>query len=282
MFDFDPITMQLSDGKDMFTGSELLTTSPVWSYDDPDVIYGLAKTGARIIGFNVETQQVVFNKDLSDKLPEGLHAAQMSKAHTNDRFFSFSANAGGGNDDANKRYACAYDRELDELYYIDITASNPEIPAGYDECHLNYDGTMLFLYVGEGWATWDYANDRLYTVMVGRDGTGYELARHGHYDVGQDYFVNAWVGDDCNETVIRPLTDLANFEVLFKAEPGFSDWESGCHYGITGPNDVWVVMSNEYKQGNSIGTDYSHAFRNEIWLWIGSCFFCVEIFSIQY
>ncbi len=264
LYNFDPDTYTSTYVGPLNTGLDW--QGLIWSYDDPNILYGLrgyyAGGNNQLCAYNVATGQLTVIHDFtaSGDLPKG-NPLQLSKARENDRYFSFHWKA---NDNSAPRYAVVYDRQLNRTYLFD--ASDPNNQVSYlDECRLDRDGTKLVIVTGAEFHIWDYVNDTQEIVYANfTDHAG------GHYNVGNGWMANMdiYSTGNGNRTLKRWLSSPKQWIELFDsgrfANPPYSviEWNVDHHYSIEGPNDDWMCISSRCLAG----ADYTKPFQNEIWL----------------
>src|SRR5438067_796696 len=100
--------------------------------------------------YNVATQQTTFTHDFTaaGELPVG-SPLQMSKARSNDRYFSFHwrpADVNGVQQEV--KYCVVYDKQLNKTYKYDVQDPTYGVPV-YDECRLDRDGNYLIIVNGQ-------------------------------------------------------------------------------------------------------------------------------------
>src|SRR5262249_49544662 len=144
----------------------------------------------------------------SGELPKGI-AHQMSKARSNDRYFSFDWRA---DENSPTKYAVVYDKELNKTYLYD--ALDTYCDGDYDECRLDRDGNFLVIVGKKNFYIWRFATDmpvqrqEIYNNMEQRAG--------GHYESGSGLLVNADIwGNNGNRLIKRPLTSPETWANMF-------------------------------------------------------------------
>lgn len=256
LYSFDPNTHAFTKLYSLFDCQcqEMQWQGMSWSATDPNIIYGITGYNStnRIRAYNVVTKQYVWTKDFTE-LPGGI-PYQMSKARSNDRYFSFHWKPSEG---AAIKYAVVYDKELNKTYLFDVTNATYGVP-GFDECRLDRDGRYLTMASGREVYVWDFANQQPSQRTV----VAYNNVERagGHTDFGSASMIQADVwGNNGNRIIKRPLTAPATWSQMF--DSGVTDWTTDHHISMCGPNDTWALVSTK-----TIPADYTKPFTNEIFM----------------
>lgn len=227
-----------------------------WSASDTNTIYGVSGSNSSTLlrAYNVSTKQFTIIHDFTaaGELPVGT-PRQMSKARSNDRYFSFHWYPAGS---STVRYAVVYDKQLNKTYLFDVQASYGM--ASFDECRLDRDGQFLTIVTGKESYVWQFAtqsaSQRTVISYNGSERSG------GHYDLGSGTLVHSdlW-GNNGNRVIKSNLNNPASWSSVF--DSGVTDWASSQHISMLGPNDTWALVTTETKP-----SDYNVPFTNEIFL----------------
>ena len=248
LYDFDPINLSFKKVGPLFRGDSMQFEGLSWSFNNPDLVFGLAgyQSNIKIRGFDVSRGQYVIEHDFtaSGELPVGI-AKQMSKARSNDRYFSFAWKSG---EEADWRYAIVYDRELNKTY-------KTELPANFDECRLDRSGKYLLIATGRDFHVWEFEANA--TSIIRYD----QIERAGgHYDLGDRALVHVdTFGFTGNRTIRVDLAAPHTWKQIFDC--GVKDWGTDQHISMLGPNDTWALISSR-----TVPRDFSIPFTNEIFL----------------
>ncbi|MEW6734113.1 MAG: PKD domain-containing protein [Acidobacteriota bacterium] len=258
LYSFDPVTHAFNKLYPVFNCScqEMRWEGMTWSTTDPDIIYGISGylSNVQLRAYNVVTKQYVFTKDFAAVGITGGIVYQMSKARSNDRYFSFHWRP---SETSAIKYAVVYDKVLDQTYLFDVTNPTYGVP-GFDECRLDRDGNYLVMGTGQEIYVWKFAtqtpSQRIKVAYNNIERAG------GHTDLGGGILVqtDTW-GSNGNRLIRRPLTTPGSWNQLF--DSGISDWTTDHHISMCGPNDNWALISTR-----SYSANYSKPFTNEIFL----------------
>lgn len=256
LYNFDPNNLSFQKIGPMFSNDAMQFEGLSWSVDDANTIYGVSGNNSNTLlrAYNVNTKQYTFVHDFTatGELPIG-SPKQMSKARSNDRYFSFHWYPAGS---SVARYAVVYDKQLNKTYLFDLQASYGM--TNFDECRLDRDGNFLTILTGVESYVWKFAtqqpNQRTVIAYNGTERSG------GHYDIGSGKLVHSdlW-GNNGNKVIDTNLNSPATWSPVF--DSGVSDWSTSHHFSMLGPNDNWVLITTMTTPAN-----FSVPFTNEVYL----------------
>jgi hypothetical protein len=260
LYKFDPNALKFNKLGPLFGDDSMQWEGLSWSATDPDTVYGVSgrNSNVKLRAYNVSTGQYAFEHDFTaaGELPVGM-PWQMSKARSNDRYFSFHWRPA---EDQPIKFAVVYDKETNKTYKFDV--QDPVYGRGdFDECRLDRDGRYLFLFgKEENYYVWQFAVEPPERrVMVKRD----ELDRAGgHYDIGSGLLIQAdiWEKKNGNRLIRRSLSNPTAWKDIF--DSGVEDFQNDHHISMTGPDDSWALVTTmTYTTPN-----YIYPFTNEIFL----------------
>src|ERR1051326_3156375 len=255
LYTFDPVNLTFQKQGTLFNGDSMEWEGLSWSVSNPDLIYGISGYNSNILlrEYNTATKQFTFVHDFTaaGELPAGI-PLQMSKARSNDRYFSFHWKAG---DNLAVQYAVVYDRQLNKTYLFDVQSNNV---SNYDECRLDRDGNYLVISTGKEFHVWKFATQTpAQQTIVTFDGTQ-RAGGHGDFGSGLHVHADLW-GNNGNRIIQRNLASPATWTQTW--DSGITDWTSDQHISMLGPNDTWALISTETSPA-----DYTKPFANEIFL----------------
>lgn len=228
-----------------------------WSATDPDIVYGISgyNSNALLRGYNVVTKQFTFVHDFTaaGELPIG-SPAQMSKARSNDRYFSFHWRPANSNA---AKYAVVYDKTLNKTYLFDV--QNPAYAiSNFDECRLDRDGNYLVISTGREFHVWKFASQSPSQQTIVQYNGSERAGGHGDFGSALHVQVDIW-GNNGNRTIKRSLASPQTWQQIF--DSGISDWNTDQHISLLGPDDTWALISTQTRPA-----DYNKPFSNEIFL----------------
>jgi hypothetical protein len=242
----------------LFDSDQMQWEGLSWSASDPNTIYGLSGylSSIKIRGYNVNSRKYTFEHDFTaaGELPAGI-AQQMSKARSNDRYFSFHWRPAEGQP---VKYAVVYDKELNKTHLFDVNDPTCGFPE-FDECRLDRDGNFLVMISSKDFYVWQFAAqapDK--RIVVGKNA---EQRAGGHSDSGSGVLFHSDIwGNNGNRLIRRPLNTPVNWQDMF--DSGVQDWQTDHHISLTGPSDDWVLVTTmTYTTPN-----YIFPFTNEIFM----------------
>jgi hypothetical protein len=259
LYKLNPKKLKFKKLGPVFDNDQMQWEGMSWSATDPNVVYGVSgyNSAVKLRGYNVKTRKYVFEHDFTalGELPAGI-AHQMSKARSNDRYFSFDFRV---KDEGSVKYAVVYDKELNKTYLYDV--DDPNYGKGdFDECRLDRDGNFLVIVGEKDFYVWQFPTQppENRSLVV----NNIDQRAGGHYESGSGLLVNADIwGNNGNRLIRRTLSNPVTWVNMF--DSGVQDWQTDHHLSMTGPNDEWTLVTT---MTYSETPNYIFPFTNEIFL----------------